>query len=297
MSKRLCETSVIKPRKGRGTRRTQAEIDVVGNAVISQLRRHNPMTCRQLFYRLVSKGEIPKTELAYKSLCRLLGKMRRDGRLPFRWIADHTRYMRRPRTYSGLRNMLEFTQATYRRAVWDDQEAYVEIWSEKETLAGVLYETTASWDVPLMLCRGYPSISFLHSAAEAMDAEDKPIFVYYFGDHDPSGRDIDRFIEEQLLELAPGIDLHFARVAVTEEQIESMGLQTRPTKTTDSRSKKFSGRSVEVDAIDPDELREICSDCILRHVDQDAHRSLLNIEAQERETLEGIILRLEDGAA
>jgi hypothetical protein len=32
---------------------------------------------------------------------------------------------------------------------------------------GVLYDVTEVWDVPLMVTCGYPSISFLHSAAEA----------------------------------------------------------------------------------------------------------------------------------
>ena len=46
-----------------------------------------------------------------------------------------------------------------------------------------------TWDVPLMVTRGSRS-SYLHEAAEAMRHQEKPVFLYYFGDHDPSGLDI-----------------------------------------------------------------------------------------------------------
>jgi len=204
--------------------------------------KQQPMTVRQVFYRLVVAGKIKKTEAEYKgTVCRLLAGMRRRGELPYEWIADNTRWMRKPDTYSGLDEMLRLSQQTYRRALWNDQDAYVEVWLEKEALAGVLVGTTAEYDVPLMVTRGYPSISFLHSAGEAISAIEKPVFLYYFGDRDPSGVDIDRFVESEIRKHAPGCDLTFQRVAVLEEQIEEYGLPTRPTKKSDSRAKNFNG--------------------------------------------------------
>ncbi len=92
------------------------------------LEAEHPMTVRQVFYRMVSEGIIGKTEAEYKStVVRLLGVMRRDGSLPFDYIADNTRWQRKPRTYSSLDQMLQYTQQTYRRAVWDNQNVYVEI--------------------------------------------------------------------------------------------------------------------------------------------------------------------------
>ena len=47
------------------------------------------------------------------------------------------------------------------------------------------------WDVPLMVTRGYPSLSYLHSAAQTIrhmaEECDKRTVLYYFGDYDPSG--------------------------------------------------------------------------------------------------------------
>jgi len=270
----------------RPLRRSKADIQAIRHAIHAALLVDRPMTVRQVFYRLVSGGVIAKTEAEYKStVVRLLGEMRRDASIPFGWIADNTRWMRKPRTHGSLESMLRDSASSYRRQVWDNQDAYVEIWLEKDALAGVLYEVTGRWDVPLMVTRGYPSLSYLHDAAEAIGACGKPAHLYYFGDYDPSGLDIPRKVEQDLRTFAPGADITFSRVAVLEEQIRSFGLPTRPTKKTDSRSKGFEGESVEVDAIPPRQLREMVELCIDRHVDPDAYERLLRNEAAERETL------------
>jgi hypothetical protein len=254
------------------------------------LRDENPMTIRQLFYRMVTLGAIDKMEAEYKgTVVRLMGEMRRDGELPFSWIADNTRWMRKPDTFSSLEGYLRLSAETYRRAVWDNQDAYVEIWLEKDALAGVLIDVTEPWDVPLMVTRGYASLSYLHSAAEAIKAQRKPAFLYYFGDHDPSGLDINRAVEEGLRDFAPEAEISFERVAVTAEQIEALSLPTRPTKTTDSRSKGFEGGSVEVDAIPPDDLRRMVEVCITRHIDPRAYTQLMLQQRLERDTLRGFL--------
>jgi hypothetical protein len=255
-------------------------------AIRETLESYHPMTVRQTFYQLTSKGVIDKTEREYKqTVVRLLVDMRMAGDIPFGWIADNTRWMRKPRTHSSMQAALRDCARTYRRALWNDQDVYVEIWTEKDAIAGVLLEETGPWDVPLMVSRGFSSITYLHEAAEAIAEQGKPAFLYYFGDHDPSGVTIDRKIEQRLREFAPGADLTFKRVAVTRQQIEEWRLPTRPTKKTDSRSKSFTGRSVEVDAIDPPRLRELVRDCIEGHVDQRQLQITKVAEARERELL------------
>jgi hypothetical protein len=269
------------------TRRTRAEVNAVREAIRRALVIDRPMTVRQVFYRLVSEGAIAKTEAEYKgTVVRLLGEMRRDGDIPFGWIADNTRWMRKPRTYSSLETMLHDTARTYRRALWDNQPVYVEIWLEKDALAGVLMEETMPWDVPLMVTRGYPSLSYLYEAAEAIAAQEKPAYLYYFGDYDPSGVDIPRKVEADLREFAEGAEILFERVAVTPAQIEAFNLPTRPTKSTDTRSKGFEGESVEVDAIPPRALREMVQHLISQHVDSHALSVLRVAERSERDWLE-----------
>ena len=160
-------------------------------------------------------------------------------------------------------------------------------------MAGVVYDVTGEWDVPLMVTRGYPSLSYLYEAAEALSAQEKPCYLYYFGDCDPSGIDIPRRVEKDLREFAPNVDLYFERVAVTMEQADRWGLQTRPTKKTDTRAKTFKGESIEVDAIPPDLLRRLVRECIERHVDQDILERTRAVEEAERETLASIVEGLE----
>jgi hypothetical protein len=139
-----------------------------------------------------------------------------------------------------------------------------------------------------MVTRGFASLSFLYEAAEAIRDRDKPAFLYYFGDHDPSGLDIPRTVEARLREFAPDAEIHFERVAVNPDQIRRWGLPTRPTKESDSRSKNFEGESVEVDAIEPAMLRRLCDECIVRHIDEDLYDRLREVEAAERATLRRI---------
>jgi hypothetical protein len=270
----------------RRPKRSAAAIEGIRGAIRETLAADKPMTVRQLFYRLVSQGVIDKTEGEYKmTVGRLTVEMRRAGEIPYGWIADNTRRMRKPYTHSSPEGALELTAETYRRAVWDDQDASVEVWLEKDALSGVLYPVTAIWDVPLMVTRGFASLSFLYEAAAAIQAQDKPTYIYYLGDHDPSGVDIPRDVEKKIREHAPDSDITFTRVAVNPEQIDELNLPTRPTKKTDSRSKNFQGESVEVDAIPPAVLRNLVESCITQHINYAVLKRLKQTEAAERKTL------------
>jgi len=274
-------------------RRSRAEMDTIRQGIRQALAEIQPATVRQTFYQLVSRGVISKTEGEYKStVVRMLASMRRSGDIPFGWIADNTRWMRKPVSHSSLSDMLEQSQRFYRRAMWDNQPVYVEIWLEKDALSGVLYEVTAEFDVPLMVTRGYPSISYLYDAAEAIAETGKPAFLYYFGDYDPSGCDITRAVESGIREFAPNTEIHFERVAVTREQIDGWALPTRPTKQTDSRSVGFDGDSVEVDSIPPATLRDLVRHRIVQHIDRRQMAASRAIEGQERETLRNIIANM-----
>jgi hypothetical protein len=150
-----------------------------------------------------------------------------------------------------------------------------------------------------MVSRGFSSVTYLHSAAENIKAEHKPTYIYYFGDHDPSGVRIDPKIEEGLREFAPDAAIHFERVAVTLAQIEELHLPTRPTKSgkENTHARGFVGESVEVDAIESSRLRLIASECIERHVDADAYRILKAAEKSEREIMLRLAASFENDAA
>lgn len=264
-------------------------MDIIREAIYNTLSAQHPATCRGLFYALVSQGVIDKTETEYKStVIRLTGAMRRDGTLPYSWLADNTRWMRKPRSWNSVEQVLQETARVYRRNLWHESDSYVEVWLEKDALAGVIMDVTSEWDVPLMVTRGYASLSFLYSAAETIKAHSKPTTIYYLGDLDPSGVDIPKKVEAGLREMAPDITFSFTRLAVNPDQVEDMRLPTRPTKRTDSRSRSFTGESVEVDAIPAPVLRDMVAEAILQHVDLGQLDVLLTAEQDERRYLEMI---------
>lgn len=270
-------------------RRTNAEIEAINQAIVRIMTADHPMTLRGLFYRLVSEGAIGKTEAEYKNTGRYLLDLRRAGRVPYAWVADHTRWMRKPPTYRGLEHALTVTTEAYRRSLWAEQPCYVEVWCEKDTLAGVLYEETSPWDVPLMVARGFSSETYVYDAAEAIRRKGKPTYLYLLTDHDPSGLAIARDVDTRLRGFLPDADLTVTRIAVTEAQIQAWSLPTRPTKRTDSRAKTFRGESVELDAIPAATLRGLVRDAITRHIDPDILAATEATERLERETLYGIL--------
>jgi len=279
----------------RPTRRTRADMETLRRLLKQVVAEQQPMTVRQVFYQLVSRGAIAKTEGEYsRTVIRLLTEMRLAGTIPFGWIADNTRWMRKPTSYSSLEEAMRRTWQFYRRSLWDEQPAYVEAWCEKDALAGVLYEVTAEWDVPLMVTRGYPSLSYLHEAAGVIAEKDRPVYLYYFGDYDPSGVDIARVTEARLRQFAPDADLHFEVLGVTPEQIAEYNLPTRPTKKGDSRLRHFHGESVEVDAIPPEALRALANDAIVAHVNPKEVRRLEVAEADERLMLEWFVEKAQE---
>lgn len=266
-------------------RRTRAEIDAIKDAIYEQLEPEQPATVRHVFYLVANNtGLIEKTEAEYqRTIVRLLGEMRREGRIPWHWISDLTRLMRKPRTWGSLESCVKRTAENYRRAMWDNQEVYVEVWAEKDAISGVIYDVTDPFDVPLMICRGYPSLTFLQGAAENIADIDKPTVILYCGDWDPSGKDISRHVEHQLRGFAPEADIDFRRLAITENQIEEYGLPTRPTKETDTRAKNFAGDSVDIDAMPPSTLRALLQRAIESHIDPDLWATMQAVEAEERE--------------
>src|SRR5687767_12562785 len=98
------------------------------------------------------------------------------------------------------------------------------------------------------------------------------------------------------MELAPDADIHFERIAVTEEQITDWNLPSRPTKTTDTRAKNFGVISVELDAIEPDMLRGIVLEAIERHLPEEQFEVLKAAEASERQLINGLVGMLSEAS-
>jgi hypothetical protein len=270
-------------------RRSNTELEAVDEAIFEAVRDEHPVTLRGVFYRVVSVGAVDKSEAGYRLVGRQLLKLRRAKVIPYAWITDGTRLIRKPPSWSDIDEMLDDAAASYRRALWHGQDVEVLVLSEKDAISGVIYPITASWDVELGIVRGYSSETFAYSVAESIAATEKTTFVYQLGDHDPSGVDAWRSFEEKVRGFVPDADAVFERLAVTPEQIHTLNLPTRPTKSTDTRSRGFTGESVEVDAIPAPVLRQIVEDAITQHINPSALDLTYRVEQQERNLLTAIV--------
>jgi len=279
-------------------RSTGTEVRERRAALLSIVMSMKPMTVRQVYYQATVLGLIDKTEAGYRVVQTDLVKMRRDGAMPYNWLADSTRWQRKPRTFRSVKEALEDTARLYRKDLWAEADSYVEFWLEKDALAGVIVPVTRLFDVPLMVARGYASLSFLHSSAECLRELDRPAHVYHLGDYDPSGQDAARSIEQTLRSMAPEADITFERLAVTPEQISEWELPTRPTKASDTRSRGFGDISVELDAIEPDTLRNLVALAIENHLQPEQFAILKAAERSERRLINGLVGMLDyDGGA
>ena len=280
------DTPVFRPSaKKRGPNRKSVALRA---ALMDIVADQQPMTLRQVYYQATVRGLVPKTESGYRRIGYQILHMRRDHELPYSWISDNTRWMRKPDSYSSLGDMLDVVTYTYRRALWDSQPCYVEIWCEKDALAGVIYEETRPWDVPLMVSRGFSSDTYLYEAAEHIKEVDKPAFVYLVSDFDGAGLDLARAVERGLRRFAPHADLTFERVAVVPDQVEDWDAVSRDPKPKDRGRPEFAGGCVELDALPPLQLRGIVRTVIEAHIDEDELTRHKTIERAERESLREI---------
>ena len=266
-------------------RRTNAELEVLDQAIIDAVAADHPVTLRGVYYRVMSAGVVDKTENAYKACSRRLLELRRNGRVPYSHITDGTRWIFKPDTYKSADDALKATAKAYTQAMWTNSDYELSLYSEKDAITGTIRSVCELHDVSLGVVRGYSSESFAWSVAQSM----KPWKVNVMGnmgDHDPSGVHAWEDFTNKVRKFAgPDIHIRTSRIAVTPEQIEELDLPLRPTKQTDSRSKGWEGGSVEVDAIPAPKLRQIVEEWINPFIDVDDWNLLCEVEESERTIL------------
>lgn len=280
-------------------KRTKAQMEELREAIHAFATAQQPVTVRQTFYHLVGLKLVDKTETEYdRCVGRLMKEMREDGRLPWEWVSDETRINRAPNVYTSPAEAMEDAARLYRKNAWATQPRAIEVWCEKEALAGVIIDETYDIGVPLLINKGYGSATYIHDAAMRIDARARnlgqPTTLLYFGDHDPSGADMSRDLQSRLeryveTEFADGRPTwEFVRVALNETDIKTYGLPTRPTKGKDPRARgtnAFVGDSVDLDALPPSDLRALVRDAIATRMDREAYDQVLVAEESERAIL------------
>ena len=248
------------------------------------------LTLRQLYYQFVSRGEIPNNQRQYKMLGTVIDKARRAGLLDWNYIVDRTRYLAGNPTYEDPAAIIESVVDKFYIDLWETQDTRVEVWVEKEALAGVVQRAALSRGCNYFSCRGYVSQSEMHAAAmrhRRYERNGQDVVVVHLGDHDPSGIDMTRDIRDRLQLF--GANTVVNRIALNYDQIEQYGPPPNPAKLTDSRAEgyieRFGDDSWELDALDPPTLNALITTEIDTYIEQDTFQLRQDEQEEGRDKL------------
>lgn len=254
------------------------------------------LTLRQLYYQLVSRNVVPNTERSYKNVGSLVSDARLAGLLDWNAIEDRVRRPRKPAQFESIQQLVDVAIDSYRLNRWREQKWYVELWVEKDALAGVLEPLASEYHVTLMVNRGYSSQSAMYDSAnrfrqgqrDVASSQPRPAALLYLGDHDPSGEDMVRDIEDRLRMFGVR-GLTVEKVALTMDQIEQYDPPPNPAKMSDSRAaayvEKHGGSSWELDALKPEVLQDLVREAVEGYVDLESMQKVKDKESADKQAL------------
>jgi len=250
------------------------------------------LTLRGLHYQLVSIG-MTNSLKHYKRVVSAMIDARWGDLVDFDAFSDHDRSMigqtKFERTdlddsIEEAKHQIGLWMKNYFKNRWENQQYYPEVLIEKKALQGVFQSVCIRNRVALGACKGYPSLTFLNEATSRFreaERQGKTPIILYFGDYDPSGEDIPRSIQENIIRLGCE-SIELKRIALMKDQVLEWGLPPAPAKESDSRTANWTGLGqVELDAVKPEMLQTMCQDSIDEVFDYSRYDEL--IESQETE--------------
>ncbi|MFE9424193.1 hypothetical protein ACFYNO_14645 [Kitasatospora sp. NPDC006697] len=294
-------------------RRTKAEVEALRLAICAIAEEARPCSVRHVYYLgvgLLWDKDTGHSRKNYALVVRELGHLRETGRLPWEWITDGTRMVRRETQYDTLDDALQRHTESYRRNLWASQSRRVEVWVESDSVGGVVEPVTSAWGVGLFSCRGQSSKTFVWEAAQQYARQAKPVTVIFCGDWDPTGRCVPRSVAERMQRYGNGeLDLAFRQIAITADDVRSGSLATHDVNTRDVNYARYReeclregldpNSSVEVEALRPGVLRDRLSQEIEGLVDDIRQWNIeFRAEAADREllrALQGVARRIVRG--
>lgn len=272
------------------------------NEILSQYSMK--LTLRQIYYRLVSKSLIPNTKSSYKGLSKQLVQAREKGDVDASKIEDRSRKVQGygDYGYEGINGFIEAairrmqdSWESYDRRLWEDQPRKIFVALEKDALSRLFVDAANGFRVQVYATKGYGSYTFVNDmAGDLYGASDKEeIVILYFGDYDPSGRDIERDLGARLHRYCDSTNFRVIRVALTPEQISTFKLPPMPEDAEtlaklqrDPRTKQYGMQyAVELDAIEPDVLTEMIKTSINALIDAEKWNANVKLAEEEKEEL------------
>lgn len=248
-------------------------IDTCETILAGYHQRGFTIAMRQLYYRLVIEGRVKNTPRSYENLVSLMTNARMAGRIDWEHIVDPSHCILPHETEETQLDILHKISDRLIGNLWKGQPNRVIVTVEKEAIATTMESFCREWGVTLLITRGYASSVSLRELVNSYIIGACPdITVLHFGDHDPSGLDISRDLQERLELFSCGkAQINFCRVGLTMEQVEELHLPPNPTKVTDSRfssyNRQHGGESWELEALDPSYLHGLLTAEIFKLID------------------------------
>lgn len=269
-------------------------INLVNSVVQEYHAEGYDLTLRQVYYQLVARGYIPNNERSYKNLGNIINDGRLAGLIDWNSIIDRTRNLRKNSHWSTPRSLIYSAASQFAIDLWSTQPYYVEVWVEKDALVGVVGQACSNLDIPYFSCRGYVSQSEMWSSAQrlirARNYDYKDCIILHLGDHDPSGIDMTRDIQERLHLF--GADVEVIRIALTMEQVEEFSPPPNPAKLTDARASSYismyGDESWELDALEPRVITSLIETHARRFMDSDKYYERIMEQNRLRQQLKDI---------
>ncbi len=258
---------------------TDKQVDKLNKVknILLELDEFKPLTLRQVYYQLVGKGYIENNVSQYGMLSKLLKHARIDGYISWDDIEDRVRAYHDLTGWGSsteyISSSVEHFLTTYKRDLLQTQDVYIELWIEKDALSSIFTRVASRFTVPVVVCRGFSSVSFLNDYKTRLSYyKDKTPLLLYFGDFDPSGVEMLTAMETTLKEELNVTGIIFKRIALSKEDVFLYNLPHSPDalKKTDTRAKKhieeFGEIAVELDALPPQVLQDKIEEAIIDNI-------------------------------
>ena len=193
---------------------------------------------------------------------------------------------RRSASWKDPQSFMRAAARSYRRDAWRDQPHRVEVWSEKGTVRGVLSPVLDEYGVGFRVLHGFNSATGVYEAAQDGG---RLLIVLYVGDFDPSGMYMSKRDLPDRLKKYGGNHIVMTRVALLKADLDDLSTFEAPDKDGDPRHDWFvdlyGDTCAELDAIEPNDLRERVEQAILAEIELDAWERSTKVNEAERELL------------
>jgi hypothetical protein len=305
---------------------------VIKERLVLWASRQMTPTLRGLFYILVSLNVLENTPNKYDYLSKFTARARENSEkrseiryrngdsyvyefkeeevLPIDCFADnvrqiidiHDNYETAEEFFErGTDYYVKDISENYKVPRWYKQPHYVEVWVEKDAMAGTLnsiINIPGKREVRIVPTRGQESVTFAWEHIQRLrlkQFEGKKIHIRYFGDCDPSGEAIEQELIKKLTEPPYSLyDIDFKRVGVTNEQRIRFKLILNKDPKTMEKLKRDSNRfafmekynleseddlfQIEVDALEaiaPEEFERLVLESVDEFFDEDIYKENL----------------------